>query len=220
MEVWREYQLAKDIHVMAKRCQSSSSKRRFVSDVVVGVWRDATKVKIWLNQGEPIQSVLLDPPQRVLGYDEITPGELSEWVMWEEATRIIEFSQGLPFCELYPSSWYAEAIINRLHLAKLPGWVYCTITNRAIALIKDFDCFADGCLRCVELTDTGVSLYKSSLGEGCGFSSGERILFLDTGLLTMHETLKNTSCHAHAEEILSVHRRLRHWIFSAAASSL
>ena len=217
METWREYQLSKASYVIAKRCQSS--RPGFVHDVVIGVWRDKMQVKIWLNQGENIQSVLRDPPQRTLEDAQITPFELSNWVLWEDAVKVVEISHGQPFYELYPSSWYAEAIINRLHLAKLPGWVYCTIANRGIALIKDFDCFADDCLRCVELTDTGVSLYKSSLGDGCGFTNSERILFLDTGLLTMSETLRNTSCHAHAEEILSVHRRLRQWIFSAAASS-
>jgi len=71
---------------------------------------------------------------------------------------------------------------------------------------------------CVKVADSGISIYSTTLVAGCGFSNDERVLFLNTGMLSLKETLIDMSCWSDAEEILGVHRSMRRWIFNAAAT--
>lgn len=213
MATWREYQLSNDNFVIAKRCQSAHG---LSTDVVICIHRDFRRVKIWLNQGEEISSVLRDKPQMILDDTEIVPSALLEWVGWEDATRVIEFNYGVPFYESYPAGWYVEALISKLHSSSLPGWVYYTLGGSGFSLLKDFVSWGEENSNAVEVSDRGISIYRSSLESGCRFTDDERLLFADTGVINAAERIKETSCWEHAEEILNVHRSLRRWIFHIA----
>ncbi len=213
--VWREFQVSSREYVIAARV---SSGRRFIDDVVVGVNRDKQRVRIWINRGDDIFSVLSTRPQAALDDDDISAAALAVWLGWEEAVHVLQVSYGQPFFELYPAEPYAMPLIQKLHACELPGWSYCTLGSRGISLIKDFYSFGEFAANAVELTDTGISIYKTCLSDGCGFTAAERMMFIENDLMEAAERLAASSCYEYASEILAMHRTFRRWIFYCACA--
>lgn len=212
--VWREYQRSDGEHVIAKRCQCIHG---MAVDVVVAIHRDIHCVSIWLNQGEEVGHVVRSRPQLFIESEDVTAPVLSKWIGWEDGINVLELCHQLEIHEIYPPASYAEELAGRLKISALPDWTWFTLGGSGFSLLKDFCSWGEDQSYAVEVSVMAVSIYMTSLADGCRFTEDERLLYIETSFLDAKERLRASSCWEYVEEILNCQRSLRRWLWQFAA---
>jgi hypothetical protein len=209
---WHEYLLPAGNWVLAKRCWSRAP---LVNSVVIYINRSACEVALYLQQAESVAKVLRHSPTRIYADDEIS--QLHEFLHWEDLERTVGEAHCQPFSELHPAARYIDGILEKWRLVHHPGWMYCTLGHHGISFLKDIDS-VDNDTHAIEVTDKGISIYRTGIEFGGLLCTDDRIIYLSTGLVTI-EAVARVACWAHASEACNLARSLRRWILNLAMTS-
>lgn len=209
---WCEYGLLRQRPVLAKRAES---RAKFVKDVVVSVHLDDEKVALYIGQQDPVAHVLTRRPTEVFTGEDIKLSTLHDYFYRRDCEYIYATLQAMPFHEVLPSSLFVHELAQKWATTRLPGWIYCTMCDRGIALIKDFNSFSDKSDHCVAITDSGIAVFRSSIKSGCTLASDDRIFYMGVGNIFV-ESLAKISCWPDAIECCEVQNTLTRWLFQVA----
>lgn len=210
---WSEFITPRLRPVLAKRTESRAT---FVKDIVVSVQLDDERVGLYLNQTESVASVLTHhPPTKEFAGDDIRLSSLHKYLYRRDCEYIFATLQAMPFHDYISSSTFVHDLVRKWHDVRLPGWIYCTMCDRGIALIKDFNSFSDKCDHCVAITDSGIAVFRSSIKSGCTLASDDRIFYMGVGNICV-ESLARISCWPDAIECCELQNSLTRWLFQIA----
>jgi len=209
--MWKEYELPSGELVIAKRCECRTG---IAQTVVVVVHRSSECVDMYPYHRDSVRDVIRQKPRMTFRESEITPREMYTYLGQDDTERVIAEIYRERFSDVYPASRYMDDILGKWKKVRYPDWTYSTMGFRSFALLKDFDAFDDGHMHTVEITDRGVAVYHANIPDGCTLNSNDRIVFIDTEVLSPNK-LAELCCVSHAMEIAGVSRALRRWLFHA-----